>query len=84
MKARELIKHLTNFINEYGDVDVYVDADIWRNTMPMNTTSVRVLDILREPQFIVDGQFPNENVEHRMVIYVGNEPRVTIGPSKFI
>lgn len=84
MKATELIHHCQAFISEYGDVDVFVDADIWRNTMPMNITSVRVLDLLREPQFIVDGQFPHEGVDHRMVVYVGNEPRITIGPNKFI
>jgi hypothetical protein len=74
MKISEIVKHLRAFHEAYGDIDVYIDTDIFKDTAPRGVTSLQSIELLRTPCAFIDGHFPNEGVEHRVVIYIGNEP----------
>ena len=74
MKVSELIQHLNNIRGQYGDIEVRVDTDIFRDSLPRDVSSLRVEEyFVRGIGDVVIGYFPSEQT-HRVVMYVGNEP----------
>lgn len=82
MTVSELRHHLENIQRAYGDIEVRVDADIFRDSMPRDVTSLSVAAFYVQPVGdIVIGQFPREGVT-RAVIYCGNEPKLQMKGAK--
>lgn len=76
MKCSEMIHHLQQLKTYLGDVDVLVDADVWRDTMPRDVTSFA--HFVMPPLAFAHGIFVNEAERNKVIIYVGNEPKATI------
>lgn len=63
-----------------GDLDVRVDADIFKDTMPRDITSTAVRSFYVQDVLSVNlGSFPHEGNVERVVLYVGNEPTIQLG-----
>ena len=79
MKITELTAHLRQIHAAYGDIDVRVDSDLFSDHSPRDVTSVSVLEFfVRDIQQIIIGQFPNEPSQTKVVLYVGNEPKLKL------
>lgn len=77
MRITELSNHLRQIHAAYGDIDVRVDSDLFSDHHPRDVTSVSVLEFfVRDIQQIIIGQFPNEPSQTKVVLYVGNEPKI--------
>lgn len=78
MRISELTLHLHNIRREYGDLEVRVDADLFRDTAPRDVTSLSVAAFYVKPVAdVMIGQYPSEGV-HRVVMYIGNEPKLKL------
>lgn len=78
MRVSELIQHLNNIRGQYGDIEVRVDTDIFRDTAPRDVSSLRVEEyFIRSVGDVLIGYFPSEST-HRVVMYVGNEPQLNL------
>lgn len=75
LRITEMMAHLKAFYQAFGDIDVYVDTDIFKDHIPRGVSSLQAIELLKTPAAFIDGHFPNEGVEHRVVIYIGNEPK---------
>ena len=77
MRITELSNHLRQIHAAYGDIDVRVDSDLFTDHAPHDVTSVSVLEFfVRDIQQIIIGQFPSEPSQTKVVLYVGNEPKL--------
>lgn len=76
MRCSEMIHHLTQLRTLLGDVEVLIDADVWRDTLPLPATSAAHL--LLPVQAFVEGVFVHDKQTSKVVIYVGNEPKAVI------
>jgi hypothetical protein len=77
MRISELTAHLRQIHAAYGDIDVRVDSDLFSDHQPRDVTSVSVLEFfVRDVQQIIIGQFPSEPSQTKVVLYVGNEPKI--------
>lgn len=75
MTCSQLIAHLDAIRREYGDIEVRVDADIFKDAVPKDVTSASVARYYVRPIGDIHiGQFTAEG-QTRVVLYVGNEPR---------
>lgn len=77
MKLSEAIYHLQQLKRWLGDVELLVDTDIWKDTMPRGVTSLSAVELLKPPVSFVEGVFTHDN-KSTVVMYVGNEPKTTI------
>jgi hypothetical protein len=79
MRITELTNHLRQIHAAYGDIDVRVDSDLFSDHQPRDVTSVTVLEFfVRDIQQIIIGQFPSEPSQTKVVLYVGNEPKLKL------
>lgn len=80
MRISQLVNHLQTIRAAKGDLDVRIDADIFRDSMPRDVSSMRVQSFyVQDVQSINIGSYPNEGAVERVVLYVGNEPHLTLG-----
>ena len=78
MTCSQLIAHLDAIRRQYGDIEVRVDADIFRDSMPRDLTSASVVRHFVHPVGEIHiGQFTAEG-KLRVILYVGNEPKVRL------
>ena len=79
MTCSQLIGHLDAIRREYGDIEVRVDADIFRDSLPRDVTSVSAARYYVKPIGMINiGQYTGEGTT-RVILYVGNEPKQIIG-----
>lgn len=77
MTVTELMQHLRQIHSVYGDIDVRVDSDLFSDHRPRDVTSTTVQEFfVRDVQEIIIGQFLYEPSQAKVVLYVGNEPKL--------
>ena len=79
MTVSQLKAHLDNIQAYYGDLEIRIDADLFRDTNTRDLTSIRVVELLLDVESINIGIWSHENDKHRVVFYCGNEPKYNIG-----
>lgn len=79
MRCSELREHLRTIMALHGDIEVRVDTDIFRDSMPRDVTSLDVATFyLRNVGDIAIGVWPHEGGTERVILYCGNEPKVIL------
>lgn len=79
MRISQLVRSLHEIASVHGDIEVRVDSDLFSDHIPRDVTSAGIIEYFVRPvQNIIIGQFMSEPEMTKVVLYVGNEPKIKV------